>query len=128
MTLAVTPRRIRRIEAITAELVHLAAACDVSLDGPATIERIIRNDATVCGRKNEIGFKKLRIVIIVIYVMLDEYIERLGAAETRQFASPLVEYMHIVKTAHAAAMPGATRSDRSYTDVRRHADVASAGN
>lgn len=104
MTLAVTPRRTRRIDAITAELVHLAAACDVELDGPATLERIIRNDDTVCGRKNEVGFRKLRIVIVVTYVMLDEYIERIGAAQTRAAASSLVDTMHIVKSPRAGAV------------------------
>ena len=85
------------MDALSIELEHLAAACDVTLGDSATIDRIIRNDDSVCGRKNEIGFRKLRIVVVMTYNLLNECIERRGAKETRRIASSLAEHIYIVK-------------------------------
>ncbi len=127
MTLKVIPRWSRRIEAINAELMHLSAACDVTLDDSATIERIIRNDDTVCGRKNEIGFRKLRIVVVVTYVLLIEYIERVGPAETRRIAASLAEHMYILQSARAPAMKRTPGLDRGYTGIHSQVEQAARG-
>ena len=57
----------RHLEGIADELLHLAVACDLRLRDPDVIERIIRNDQTVCGRKNQIGFEKLRKLLMATF-------------------------------------------------------------
>jgi hypothetical protein len=73
----------RHLEGIADELLHLAVACDLRLRDPDVIERIIRNDQTVCGRKNQIGFKKLRKLLMATFDSLGKSIDRIGPEETR---------------------------------------------
>ena len=45
------PQWSRHLDGIAEELQHLSAACGVKLRDDGVIERILRNDSTVCGRK-----------------------------------------------------------------------------
>ncbi len=89
----VNPQWSRHLEAIAEELVHLSNACDVTLRDPGVIERIIRNDDTVCGRKNEHGFRKLRALVMATYDSLGKSIERIGPEETKKITSAIADYM-----------------------------------
>ena len=76
------PQWTRHLEGIADELLRLAVACDVRLREPGVIERIIRDDKSVCGRKNEIGFQKLRKLLMATYDSLAKAIDRIGPEET----------------------------------------------
>src|SRR6185503_7604207 len=60
MTQPSHPAWERHLDAIGDELVRLCIACDVRLRDPGVIDRILKNDDSVCGSKNPIGFRKLR--------------------------------------------------------------------
>ena len=87
------PQWTRHLEGIAEELLRLSIACDVRLREPGVIERIIKNDASVCGRKNEIGFRKLRSLVMATYNSLGKAIDRIGPEETRKITEAIAEHM-----------------------------------
>jgi hypothetical protein len=92
MTQETNPQWSRHLEGIADELRHLAIACDVRLRDPGVIERIIRGDMTVCGRKNEIGFEKLRKLLMATYDSLGKAIGRIGPDETKAILDAIREH------------------------------------
>jgi hypothetical protein len=93
MTDKVNPQWTRHLEGIADELLHLAVACDVRLREPGVIERIIRDDKSVCGRKNEIGFQKLRRLLMATYDSLGKAIDRIGPDETKAIIDAITEHL-----------------------------------
>ena len=87
------PQWTRHLEGIADELSKLAIACDVKLRDPGVIERIINDDASVCGRKNEIGFRKLRKLVMATYDSLGKAVDRLGPEETKQITEAISAHM-----------------------------------
>jgi hypothetical protein len=77
------------LEGIADELVRLGIACDVRLTEPEVIERILKNDASVCGRKNDRGFTKLRQLLMATFDSLGKAIDRIGPEETQQIVQAL---------------------------------------
>ena len=94
MTQEANPQWTRHLEAIADELLHLAVACDVRLREPGVIERIIHDDPSVCGRKNEIGFKKLRRLLMATYDSLGKAIDRIGPDETKAIIEAITEHLN----------------------------------
>lgn len=93
MTKETNPQWTRHLEGIADELLRLCIACDVRLRDPGVIERIIRNDASVCGRKNEIGFQKLRKLLMATYDSLGKAIGRIGPNETKKIVEAIREHV-----------------------------------
>jgi len=87
------PQWTRHLEGIADELLHLEVACNVRLRDPGVVERIIKGDMSVCGRKNEIGFQKLRKLVMATYDSLGKAIGRIGPEETRKITDAIAEYM-----------------------------------
>jgi hypothetical protein len=73
----------RRFEEIDGELVHLSAICRVNLLDRAIIERVIRNDASVCHASNPLAFEKMRELVMMHYAVRTKAAEVLGAAEAQ---------------------------------------------
>ena len=93
MTQKLNPQWTRHLEGIADELLHLAVACDVRLRDPGVIERILRHDKTVCGRKNEIGFQKLRRLLMATYDSLGKAIDRIGPNETKAIVEAITQHL-----------------------------------
>lgn len=93
MTDDVNPQWSRHLEAIADELLRLSTACDATLRDPGVIERIIRDDDSVCGRRNEHGFRKLRALVMATYDSLGKSIERIGPEETRKITAAIAEHV-----------------------------------
>lgn len=83
------PQWSRHLRGIADELLHLAVACDLRLRDPGVIERVLKGDATVCGRKNDIGFEKLRKLLMATYDSLGKAIDRIGPEETRKITAAI---------------------------------------
>jgi hypothetical protein len=73
----------RHLEGIANELLRLSIACDVRLREPGVVERILRDDATVCGRNNPEAFRKLRNLVMATYDSLGKSIDRIGPEDTK---------------------------------------------
>ena len=93
MTEDLNPQWERHFEGIADELLHLAVACDLRLRDPGVIERILRNDQTVCGRKNERSFEKMRNLLMAYYDSLGKAVDRIGPEETKKIVDFLTEKM-----------------------------------
>ena len=85
------PQWERHFEGIADELLSLAIACNVRLREPNVIERVLKNDLTVCGRKNEEGFRKLRSLLIAFYDSVGKAAERIGPEDTRKIIEAITE-------------------------------------
>ena len=83
------PQWSRHLDGIAAELRHLSAACGVRLRDEGVVERVLRNDSTVCGRKNDIGFDKLRKLLIATFDSLGKSIDRIGPEETSKIVEAI---------------------------------------
>lgn len=81
----------RHLDGIAGELLRLSIACDVRLRDDGVVERILRNDATVCGRKNELAFGKLQKLLAATFDSLGKAIDRLGPDETRRITEAIIE-------------------------------------
>jgi len=91
MTSDDNPQWTRHLDGIAEELLHLSIACDLRLGEPEVIERVLRNDASVCGRKNQLGFDKLRKLLMATFDSLGKAIDRLGAEETEHIVEAIRE-------------------------------------
>ena len=85
------PQWERHFEGIADELLSLAIACNVRLREPNVIERVLKNDLTVCGRKNEEGFRKLRSLLVAFYDSVGKAAERIGPEDTRKIIEAITE-------------------------------------
>ena len=101
------PQWSRHLDGIAEELLRLSIACDVRLRDPGVIERILRNDQTVCGRKNVRGFEKLRKLLMATYDSLGKAIDRIGPAETRKIADAIAERMRERRDSPGSSAEGA---------------------
>ena len=91
MTDDLNPQWERHFEGIADELMHLTIACNVRLREPGVIERVLRNDLTVCGRKNEKSFRKMRSVLIAFYDSVGKAVDRIGPEDTKKIVEAIIE-------------------------------------
>ena len=83
------PQWSRHLDGIADELKHLSIACGVQLRDEGVVERILRNDASVCSRKNEIGFEKLHKLLVATFDSLGKSIDRIGPKETKRIVDSI---------------------------------------
>ena len=81
----------RHFNAIGDELLRLTTICEVDLRAPGVIERILQNDDTVCGKRNAIGFRKLRALLIATFDSLGKAMDRLGADEIHKITAEIAQ-------------------------------------
>lgn len=91
MTETKHPAWARHLDAIGDELLRLAVACNVRLRDPGVIDRILKNDETVCGTSNPIGFRKLRSLVMATFSSLNKAIDRIGPEETKLITDAIIE-------------------------------------
>lgn len=74
----------RQIDAIARQLSRLAIVCDIKLGRPGLAERILKNDESVCGRKNPEIFRQMRQHLMALFTVEERAIELLGADDTKE--------------------------------------------
>jgi len=80
----------KQLSDVDKEIARLASICDVRILEPGVIQRIIANDATVCGKSNQLAFDKLRTAILIHYAVMEKSFDRLGVDETRRLVDVIV--------------------------------------
>ncbi|MGA8050684.1 MAG: hypothetical protein WCA09_10985 [Burkholderiales bacterium] len=80
----------RQLSDVDKEIARLASICDVQILDPGVIQRVIGNDATVCGKSNQLAFDKLRTAILIHYAVMEKSFDRLGVDETRRIVDVIV--------------------------------------
>jgi hypothetical protein len=91
MTETKHPAWARHLDAIGEELLRLTIACNVRLRDPGVIDRILKNDETVCGTANPIGFRKLRSLLMATYSSVNKAVDRIGPEELKTITDGIVE-------------------------------------
>jgi hypothetical protein len=81
----------QNLSEVDKEVARLAAICNVQLLDPGVIERVLGNDASVCGSTNAIAFDKLRNVLMMHYAVRARAAESIGEAGTNALVMHIVE-------------------------------------
>jgi hypothetical protein len=71
----------KKLNEIDLEIARQATICNVRILDAGVIERVLRNDASVCGSTNQVAFDKLRNVLMMHYSVRDDAVEVLGPAK-----------------------------------------------
>lgn len=74
----------RQLDGLAHELSKLAIVCDIELGKPGLAERILKNDESVCGRKDPESFRQLRQHLMALFSVETGAIDRLGAEDTKE--------------------------------------------
>lgn len=81
------------------EISRLMIACDIDIDGSDDLaERILKNDASVCGRHNSQAFEKLRHHLLALYPLEERSIERIGAEQTQQILEAIRAHLRELRS------------------------------
>ena len=81
----------KNLDDMAREVARLAVACNVRILDPGVIERVLKNDDTVCGTRNPAAFTKLRNALMMHYHVRDRTTGALGEAQTRELVAAIVE-------------------------------------
>ena len=73
------------------EIARLATICNVRILDPGVIERVLHDDASVCGLRNPLAFSKLRSALKMHYHVRDQAMGALGEAGTARVVAEIVE-------------------------------------
>jgi hypothetical protein len=79
------------LDEVDRELIRLALICNVPLLNARVIERVLANDASVCGTKNPLGFDKLRSLLVAHYGLRDRAVSTIGGAPTTVLVGEIVD-------------------------------------
>ena len=74
----------KQFDAIAREISRLALVCDIELGQPGLAERILKNDGSVCGKRNPEVFRQIRQHLMALFPLEQQAIERLGAKDTKE--------------------------------------------
>jgi len=85
-----TQRWAGHFQEIDAEIARLSLICKVRILEPGIIERVIKNDATVCGASDPKAFEKLRGLLMMHYSVREKAVVTLGSAETLLMVEDIV--------------------------------------
>jgi hypothetical protein len=71
------------------EIARLAAICDIRMLDPGVIERVIRDDETVCGRSSKKAFRQLRALVKMHYALTADSLAALGPEESARIVDSI---------------------------------------
>lgn len=81
----------KNLDDVDREVARLATLCNCRILDPGVIERVLKNDASVCGTSNPAAFEKLRNVLMMHYHIRDKTVSVLGEAQTSRLIAEIVE-------------------------------------
>ena len=79
------------IDAIDREIARLCLLCHVRILDHGIIERVLRNDESVCGTGNPIAFAKLRNMLMFYLEIREKSVDAVGQTQTAQLEGHGVE-------------------------------------
>jgi hypothetical protein len=79
------------LEELDRELARLALLCRVRILDPGVIERVLHNDASVCGTTNAIAFGKLRDLLMMHLALRTDLAGSMGQTMTAALESLVIE-------------------------------------
>ena len=79
------------LEEVDREIVRMATLCQVSILQPGVVQRVLENDASVCGTANHIAFRKLHDLLMLHLAIREKSAASFGQAETRAIENYVIE-------------------------------------
>ena len=81
----------KNLDELDREIAREAMLCDVKLLDAGVIDRVLRNDASVCGVDNPAAFAKLCNLVRMHFAMRKKSVDAIGAAQTAQIETHVIE-------------------------------------
>ena len=81
----------KSLDDVDREIARYATMCNVRILDPGVIERVLKNDASVCGSTNPAAFTKLRNTLMMHYHVREQAASQLGEAQTALLVKSIVE-------------------------------------
>ena len=88
-----------QIDAVAHEISKLAIACDIDILQEGIGVRIIRNDDSVCGRKNPKAFRLLREHVMAFFEVSEHAMERLSPNEVGEILERVIDLIRELRAA-----------------------------
>ena len=79
------------LDEVDREIARLATLCRVRILDPGVIERVLHNDASVCGSSNAIAFKKLHDMLMLHFAIRQKSADVIGQAQTAEIERYVIE-------------------------------------
>ena len=95
----------KNLDELDHEIARLALICEVKILEPGVIERVLHNDASVCGTANPLAFGKLHDMLMMHFVELEKWVKALGPVQTAQIEAHIIERLTKVFNQLAAKGP-----------------------
>ena len=76
---------------IDREIARFALICQIQILDPGVIERVIKNDATVCGTDNPIAFAKLHGLLMLHFAVREKSAEAVGQVQTAVIEADVID-------------------------------------
>jgi hypothetical protein len=70
------------LEDVDREIARLAGVCQIQILQPGVIDRVLRNDSSVCGTTSAIAFRKLHYLLLLHQAIRGKAAESFGEAQT----------------------------------------------
>lgn len=80
----------KNLDDVDREVARCASICRVRLLDPGIIERVLRNDQSVCGTNNPQAFEKLRSALMMHYHVRTQAVGVLGETATAEVIEEIV--------------------------------------
>ncbi|MET0917770.1 MAG: hypothetical protein ABWY07_05015 [Burkholderiales bacterium] len=81
----------KNLDELDREIARLALLSQVRILDPGVVERVLRNDVTVCGTANPAAFAKLHNLLTMHFLIRKRSVEELGQVQTTQIERDVIE-------------------------------------
>jgi hypothetical protein len=107
--LSCAARSLNSLDDIDTEIARLALLCQVRILDPGVVERVLRNDASVCGTDNPVGFGKLHGLLAMHFGVRDSVADTHGQALASRIEQQVIDRLRTRFATLAAEWPPAAR-------------------
>ena len=102
-------RSVTSLDDIDTEIARLALLCQIQILDPGVVERVVRNDASVCGTNNPVAFGKLHGMLALHFGVRDSMADAHGQALTSRLEQQVIDRLRARFPTLAGAWPPAAR-------------------
>ena len=81
----------KNLDEVDREVARLSILCSVKILEPGVIERVLRNDPSVCGTNNPAAFERLRSLLMMHYTVRDKAVRAIGQDATSSLVAAIIE-------------------------------------
>ena len=81
----------KNLDELDREIAKLALLCQVRILDPGVVERVLHNDASVCGTDNPVAFEKLHSLLVMHFLIRKRSVEELGQVQTTAIERDVID-------------------------------------